>query len=593
MSTERIKKILGAEVSKEATNTDAYLKVGLDNSQRLLPPDEMIKIVNIAERFDLERQNSPFYRVIGTVNLVASNPLFNISDTPKNEYTWSTFNYSDPITNEYRFFEPVYLTAIKSNLVENQGWFGYYDPDISKSGFCDYYDMEPKRQRFSFLPDTSPFHGSSLPSVKNWELTVTYPHAVDSGHTLVNGGLLIVDLEPAVVSTRVMTAFAMPCMHNLQIGDTVRISGTSGYDGDHVVVRTGKDNGDLKPYYFVIDADPTIGLINQNSRIKRVVNNFESQYYFRRFKKIKTRSSSMIEDDDYEVYNLAFSENIYYDTITQFCFNEDVDISGLTDNLGRPLTELYLTVIKTDSNGLFSKVSSGIEMPFIPRLNNSPTIPYLRDFPVINKIHNGNGSPWDSHKPLETDVKITSLTNDFYGDLVEYNVYEVKETVLAEVAHRFNTVNRESSTSPITYIVSEANPDTGSPASTLTTNLGPRQEGYFYKPHHMMKIKQFSVYVEQGDTGTTVGIPSYAVDLGDGRYFWRDILDIGITQTDVAPLNYPFLNGSHYLYNNYCFYVRRQDPYDAWDLYYGKFPADPIGERMSDKFIVNSADDVC
>ncbi len=29
MSTERIKKILGVEVSKENTNTDAFLKVGL------------------------------------------------------------------------------------------------------------------------------------------------------------------------------------------------------------------------------------------------------------------------------------------------------------------------------------------------------------------------------------------------------------------------------------------------------------------------------------------------------------------------------------------------------------------------------------
>jgi hypothetical protein len=29
-------------------------------------------------------------------------------------------------------------------------------------------------------------------------------------------------------------------------GDVVRITGTNGYDGDHVVVRTGLDNGDLK-----------------------------------------------------------------------------------------------------------------------------------------------------------------------------------------------------------------------------------------------------------------------------------------------------------------------------------------------------------
>jgi len=590
MSTERIQKILNSELSKENTNTDAYLKISLDNSERLLPPDEIINIVNVAERFNVERQRSTFYRIIGTINLVASNPLFNLNDSYNNdEYTWSTFNYKDPITNEYRFFEPVYTTVINSNLVENQGWFGYYEPDISRTGFCGFFDMEPKRERFYFLPDIKPYNNPSLPFVKNWELTITYPHAVDSEHTLVNGGLLIADIEPAVVSTRVMTAFAMPCKHNLQVGDVVRISGTVNYDGDHIVVRTGKDNGDLKDYYFVIDANPTIGLINENSRIKRVVNNFESQYYFRRFKKIKTKNYPVMKDGDFEVYNVAFSQNIYNDSITQFCFNDDVDISNLTDNLGRPLTELYLSMIKTDSNALFSKVSSGIETPLIARLNDSPTIQYLRKIPVINKIHNGNGSPWPSHVPLELDIKINSLTNDFYGDLVEYNKYEVKETVLADVLHRFNTINREQYTAEITYISSQVNND----STLVTTNLGPRQEGYFYKPHNLLKIKQLSTYVEQGTTATTGNIPSYASDLGNGQYFWRDILDIGVIQTNTSLIDYAFLNGSHYLYNNYCFYLRRQDPFDEWDLYYGKFPADPIGERITDNFKSNSSEDVC
>jgi len=407
----------------------------------------------------------------------------------------------------------------------------------------------------------------------------------------VQNGLLIFDMEPATVSTRLMTAFAMPCLHNLQIGDVVRISGTTGYDGDHLVVRTGQDNGDLKEYYFVIDIPP-IGQISPFSRMKKVVNNFESQYYFRRFKKIKTKSSPIIENDDYETYRLAFSDNIYTDTITQFSFNEDIDISDLIDNLGRPLTEIYFTAIKTDSNGLFSNISSGIETPFIPKLNTSAINTYLQNVPVINKIHNGNGLPWPTHIPLETNVVINSPTDDFYGDLVEYNLFEVKETILAEVAHRFNTVNRETTSATTTFVVSEPSVESGLQSIFKTINLGPRQEGYFYKPHYRTIIKRLSLYVEQGDQNT-VGIPDYAVNLGDGRYLWRDILDIGINQTDETPLNYPFLNGCHYLYNNYCFYIRRQDPFDNWDLYYSKFPSDPVGERMTDKFNINSAEDVC
>ena len=175
--------------------------------------------------------------------------------------------------------------------------------------------------------------------------------------------------------------------------------------------------------------------------------------------------------------------------------------------------------------------------------------------------------------------------------MVEYNEAELKENVLAHVSHRFNTLNRETSPSMI-YITIPANTVTNTPSTTVTTNLGPRQEGYFYKAHHLIRIKQLSNYIEQGDANSS-GIPTYAVALGDGTSLWRDILDIGFNQVDGTALNYPFLNGCHYRYDNYCFYVRRQDPFDNWDLYYSTFPSDPVGESITDKFTINSAENVC
>ncbi len=605
MNTDRIKQRLGVETSKLSVNTDTYLKINLEGKERLLPPDEINKIVNVGERFNIERQNSSYYRILGTVNSTVSNPLFNLSDNAFGDlYTWAGFNYRDPSTLDYRFLDTTYpkdkdlsdlsdLTysqAIKKYLKEMEGWFGYKDPDVSKAALCNFYDMEPKRERFSFIPDISPFHSPMAQPVKNWELTITYPKEMDKTHNMVIGGLLIIESIPVVVATRSMVAFGLACLHNLSIGDTVKITGTTGYDGEHVVVRTGLDNGDLKDYYFVVDVPPT-GLVSGNSRMKRMFGGKESEYYFRKFRKIQTRNSPVIETDDYETYNLAFSENIYSDSIYQFVFNEDIDIFGLVDNLGRPLSELYLTVVKTDSNGLFTQTSSGIEAPFISELNTSNTNTYLLNIPVINKIHNGGALPFQTHIPLESNVTINnnnSITNnnDFYGDLVEYNTNEVKETVLATVSHRFNTLNRES-ISPINYISS-----IGSSPLTTTIDLGPRQEGYFYKAHSLIKIREFSSYIEQGDVFTE-GIPDYAVNLGDGRYLWRDILDIGFNESNIKSLDYPFLNGCHYMYDNYCFHVRRQDPFDNWGLFYAKFPADPIGEHMTDKYTINSADDVC
>ena len=138
----------------------------------------------------------------------------------------------------------------------------------------------------------------------------------------------------------------------------------------------------------------------------------------------------------------------------------------------------------------------------------------------------------------------------------------------------------------MTYFISEDS------TISKTINLGPRQEGYMYKAHNLIKIREFSAYVEIGDAYTE-GIPSYAVNLNDGRYIWRDMLDIGFNQVDVAPLDYPFLNGCHYMYDNYCFTMRRQDPFNNWNLYYTNYPADPIGVRATDKFDFNSAEDVC
>ena len=600
MNTERTKQILNKELSVKNVNNDTYLKINVENSQRLLPTNEIYKIVNVADRFNVERQRCKSYRIIGTMNTTMSNPLFNLAEPINaNKYTWSwlnsTVNFLDtsyPKDGLNDETDLTYNASIKNNLKEKDGWFGVYDPDITKSGLCNYIDMEPKRERFSFIPDKQPFLGTpNQQPVKNWELTITYPATSYSGHSMINGGILITNRVSANVSTRDMTAIGLSCKHNLNIGDVVRIVGTTGYDGDHIVVRTGLDNGDLKDFYFVIDK-PSTGVLSSNSRIKKLINNVESQYYFRKFRKIKTKVSPIIETDDYEAYRVGFSENFFNDSIIQFVFNEDIDVTDLVDNLGRPLSELYLTIIKTDSNKLFTNVSSGIETPYDARLVNSNTIPYLRNIPSIHRIHNGTSGIFPTHNALETNVKINN-TNDIYGDLVEYNVNTLNETILATVSHRFNTINRESTNTTLDYVYEVGKPTSPlTPPKTKTINLGPRHEGYYYQPHHLIKIRDFSSYIEVGDQFTD-GIPSYAIDLGDTRIVWRDLLDIGFNESDVKALDYPFLNNSHYMYDNYCFSVRRQDPFGIWGLYYGKFPADPTGDRITDKFTINTEDDVC
>ena len=560
----RIKHILNSAKAKQAVNTDTYLNVQFNGSERLLPPSELNRALDITAQFNRERQECTFYRILGKINPLVSNLLFNITGAD----SWEIFNkpifLSDNLDNDK---DLTYADAIKKHLKEIDGWYGYHDPVLTGSGLCNFYDMEPKRERFSFLPD---FTNVQNQLVKNWELTITYPYASDKTHYLINGGILMINKKTVFVGGKKMTAFGLPIKHNFFNGSSVRITGTN-FDGDYEVKRLGLDDGSFKDYYFCIDVEFVDATIDNDSRVKKVYKGFECEYYFRLFKKVKTKSSNVIEQDDYEIYKLAFSENVYADEITQFVFNEDIDVSGLVDNLNRPLSELFLTVVKTSSNGIFTNVQSGVEAPDIAEIRNSVSNPYFIDLPVIQLIHTVNNvSVPTTYRPLESNVTINNF--DFYGDVVEYNKATLNETILAPVMHRFNTVNRETNGNQIAG--------------------GPRPEGYFYTAHHQIKIREFSIYIEQGNANT-VDMPSYAVNLGDGRYIWRDLLDIGTTDVTPERLNYPFINGAHYLYQNYCFDVRRQDPFDRWNLFYGTFPTDPIGNAMPNNTKVNFAEDVC
>ena len=557
----RITELLGSSKSKTSVNTDVYTNIQINGSERLLPNDEINSVLDLTTQFNTERQSCTYYRILGKLNPLISNVLFNITGNT----SWEMFN--SPSFTDYNLkvvSAPLtYIESINKNLKEIEGWYGFFNTGLTTQSICHFNDMEPTRDRFSFLPD---FTNDKINGTNNWDLTITYPYATDTTHNLVNGGLLIATSTNIYVGGKQMTALYVPVSHNLSSGDVVQLSGTNK-DGIYDVKSVGLEDGSYKANYFSVDE---IGIIADfDSRMTKIYNNVPSTYYFRKFKRVNTKSGSPIKTADYEIDNLGFSESIFTDTITQFIFNQEIDVNGLYDNLGRPLSELYLTTIKTDSHGIFSKISSGLEVQFNEIFNSD--LSYLNSIPAIQKMHNVPTSAVVSSIPLESNVNIAN--SDYYGDLVEYNVTTIQEVILADVQHRFNTINRETASG--------------------TTAGGPRPEGYYYKAHNLIKIREFSSYIEQGTSGNTSGIPSYAENLGNGKYIWRDLLDIGFVDINQPVLNYPFLNSTHYMYQNYNFIIKRQDAFDEWKMYYSIFPADPIGDTITSKFKVNSSDNVC
>jgi len=586
MSVDRLKYRLHSTNSQTSVNTDTFLNVKLEGTERLLPTNDINEVVDTSLVFNNERQATTKYRIIGTIKPIMTNVLFNVDGN----HSWQTFaqdrfkndpygdNFISP-DNDVSLEQLTFEESYTKHLKEQNGWFGYFNPEIVTSGACDFTTMEPQKKRFSFYADQT--------NGKNWELTVTYPWSADTTHFLVSGitqGLKVIGVTSSDVGGRDVAMFSTATEHNLVQGDRVSMSGLSpsSLDGNYRVMRIGTDSGDDKGHYFSLEI-PTTNVVSViDTRLRRLVNGEPSTYYIRLFKKVKTVNdyinNGIIENDDYEIYPAAFSHTIFSDEVAQFVVNEDIEIKDLKDNLGRPLSEFFVTTIKTHAN-YFTPIQVGLECGFV-----NGVLDWGTAIPNIRRLHDGGLLPFDNPTPLNDNATIND--SFYHGDVVEYNRFEQIEHVLAVVGHRFNTENRVAPQSVSIPLLHK-----------------PRQEGYFYYPHKRIKIRDYSNYVEQGDENT-YGIPDYAENLGDGRWLWRDLLDIGVNDGQYKTLNYPFLNGAHYLYNNYCLSLRRQDPYGQYDLLYNysedQFgtqdqyaPYDIVGAGITDRFQVKKADEAC
>jgi len=175
----------------------------------------------------------------------------------------------------------------------------------------------------------------------------------------------------------------------------------------------------------------------------------------------------------YTQNKIAFGENIYGDRVAQVIFNDDICVSGLKDNLGRPLTSVYFASVKTNRghkewyeennftadtveySHCFGDVTSGLDLPSdeesteynVRKLYNvfieNPD--FDRDYAeglslALYDAPTGNysGTP----TPLESAITVDDF-DEFFGDIVEFSKIDFIETPIEKVYHRFNTAQRE------------------------------------------------------------------------------------------------------------------------------------------------------
>lgn len=481
---------------------------------------------------------------------------------------------------------------------DEEGGDIYINKLLNNKNACDFIDMFPDRKRFTFVPQKNMYRGNRLE--KNWEYCLTYPYksteclldedgnaAVDESGTTVlipivaerdSDGYVRNGLKFSVVGTYYTDSDRMRVLiqstgsiHNLSGNSTVNLyyfansegmfdsAGTFSGVSDIAVKGLGNRKGELMQYFFSIDASDVPGWFDEEGKLLegitgrfcKVVFGIECEYYFRVFRRLPNfKSISQDEERAYyagkynaeeydfnsEINKLAFANNIYGDNIVQIVYLDDIDVNGLTDNLERPLSDIYLTIVKSNKghelwypesgdpvyheteeeemtlSRCFGKVTSGIDLPSWPgftydynvhRLHNIKfadlfttyedddqgqyefNVPYENvGLENYNYLDSGATSGYSDDKRellkcLEDDIKISQ--EFFLGDLVEFSVSQYQETILEPVYHRFNTAQREYvSNAYKNIIIDEIYMDDYEGSETgATQNTGETIEGNF------------------------------------------------------------------------------------------------------------------
>jgi len=587
---EKTNKILLNSVKlPDNVNVTTQIQLGLENTNKPIPLNDIDTTVSQFEQFEKERKESTIYRFYGVIKPVISNPIFNenIKIYEDNQNNIKT------------------KTILSAGIFEKDGWVGYYndEPDEdalqfndNKSALCDFFPFDPGYDRLRMLDSDGK---------QNYLLKITYPFEKKDIQIVKNNlgitlkdGIPIIEQFEIEINGRMYVGFRTAMNHGLNQGDKIQLNNFIDLTANNTlnlddkfyrVFKLGNQTNNKKLRTFIIDIDPSeIGFNLGTSTVKRVVKDKPSEYYVRRFK------SLTIDYKDYDLYPAAYGVTYFNDDVAAFNFKTDIDVKNLIDNLGRPLSELYLTIIKNDNDSDPTSVNSQYWLEQQQNLSST--------------INTRFWTPISGGYDLENDVNINynirsykdpnyvgSLyyenideSDEFFdGDIVEYNENELLERRLEVVYHRINTIYREF-------------------LNSIDSNKENKNEGYIYTPFNLIQIREYSNYINPlvnlqsiidkfnitnpidiVELRKSFQIPDYATEIATNVYKWRDLLDIGFVDSSGGGVDYPFESGAHYIYLDKRFYLERQDPpcdflLISEDITLG---ASDVGNIQQDKFL--------
>jgi hypothetical protein len=553
-------------------NVNTQIQFGLNNTNKPIPLNDIDTTVSQFEQFEKERKECTRYRFYGVVKPVVTNVLFN-------ENIKIYVKEPKPIPNVSPVPQIVAKTIMSSSIFEKDGWVGSYNDEPNtdkiqyndnKSALCEFFPFDPGYDRLKMLDSD----GAS-----NYLLKIVYPFNTrditlvkNNSNISLKDGIPIIDQFTIDLNGRQYTGFRTPMNHGLNVGDKIRLYNFVDNTPNNTlnlttrlyrVFKLGNQVNDNKLRTFVIDVNPsdidfTLGI----STLKRSVNNKLSSYYVRRFKSLTSSDYK-----DYDLYPAAYGVTYFNDEVVAFNFKNDIDVSSLVDNLGRPITELYLSILKNDNDSNPASINTQYWLQQQQTLPPPYNIRFWTKISAGYKLEDDSSVNYNIKSYGDTTYQgstyyenIDESDNIFDGDIVEYNESELLERRLENVYHRVNTVYREF-------------------LNSIDSNKRNKREGYLYTPFNLIKIRELSNYInpvvnlqlvidrynitnpiEIDELRKSFQIPDYATEIAPNVFKWRDLLEIGEFDNSGAGVDYPFESGAHYIYLDKRFYFQRQDP---------------------------------
>jgi hypothetical protein len=560
-----IRIVLGNKRYAGASNQPIFLQIPLIGERREIIQGERSSIVDLQDVFDGERQTSTTFRLVGKIVNIFDNAI-----SGKTNY--------DPYKNNLYYLDP-------ANSVNTNIWKGY-----------------PQYDEFTIIRDSSiPNHIDFYPksaTTYNWSTYVSYVFSsttaqtmsyVDEKFNVTNSNFNVADgipfvLKKGTANGKNLIYFYCGTDHNLRAGQYIKLNITINGKNIFQIYGIGDETYSSESRVFSIynlkfsDNDVLTGTYGNFKRIVNINNSGEttSRYYVRLHKIITKPNEIVLNKLGFENNAFPIKKKLEYSALTpnqvqrvsvkdgtqnySFTVSKDIDIENLIDNNGKPITELFITMINRGYMGWFNKPAQGLQRAL--------------DIGWEFNFLENTSDPWWNHTSTDNKDNITVNSyqvnnNTFYynnflnvddvikGDFCEYNDIEQQEYVLSPIYHKYS-YNPDHFNVALEIPPGYQGTEIGEYNYTNTVLYPP---GYFYKPHYSIPIRVFSDYIESANLEDIDGAPFYSFySNNETKFYWRDLYSYGFIDNEGLGLDIPFINGAHYPFKliNFIHYpVRR------------------------------------